>query len=589
MIMQTSVKSVLKVYFREVKRYKLLVFLVFTGLGLTIAADLAVPIFYKTFFDTITVSLPSALAMKTLVVVLVKILFLNILIWVGYRLAVFSASYFQPRVMADLKERAFDYLMNHSYSFFANSFAGALVQRLNRLARSFERFSDRIFWDLFPLITRIIAIVIILWHYNQTITLITIAWILLLSLINCFLSVWKLKYDIKRAAKDSEVTAVMADAITNSTTIQLFTGFSFESSRFKKVVEEWRKITTFTWDLASAIDAIQAALYFLIEFFLFYFGLKYWSLGLLTVGTFVMVQSYLLQIMHRFWDFGRVVRDIYESFADATEMVEILETPYEVKDVPKAKSITINKGEIEFKEVRFSFHLTREVLRGINLIIRPGERVALIGPSGAGKSTLVKLLLRLYDVGGGQILIDGQNIAKVTQESLRANLSLVPQDPILFHRTLMENIRYGQREATDEEVYRAAELAHCDDFIKDLPQGYETYVGERGIKLSGGERQRVAIARAILKDAPILILDEATSSLDSRSESLIQEALDNLMKGRTVIAIAHRLSTIRKVNRIVVMDNGRIIEEGSHDELLKNPQSLYYKLWTLQAGGFLKE
>ena len=215
--------------------------------------------------------------------------------------------------------------------------------------------------------------------------------------------------------------------------------------------------------------------------------------------------------------------------------------------------------------------------------------MAIVGPSGAGKTTFVRLIMRLYDVTKGQILIDDQDISRVTQDSLRANISLVPQDPVLFHRTLMENIRYGRRNATDDEVKEAARLAHCDEFIEALPLKYETYVGERGIKLSGGERQRVAIARAILKHAPILILDEATSSLDSHSESLIQDALDNLMKNCTTIVIAHRLSTIRKMDRIIAMDGGKIIEDGTHEELANKKNGLYKDLWELQAGGFIQK
>jgi ATP-binding cassette subfamily B protein len=236
----------------------------------------------------------------------------------------------------------------------------------------------------------------------------------------------------------------------------------------------------------------------------------------------------------------------------------------------------------------FSFNNSHAALKNINLTIKAGEKVALIGPSGAGKTTFVRLLLRLYSPTKGKILIDGQNIAGATQESLRKNISMVPQDPILFHRTLIENIAYGMRGAAKKEVERAAELAHCTEFIKELPVGFNTFVGERGIKLSGGERQRVAIARAILKNAPILVLDEATSSLDSSSEMLIQDALNNLMHGRTTIVIAHRLSTIQKMDRIIVIDGGEIIEQGSHDELLANENSLYKKLWELQAGGFLK-
>ena len=264
-----------------------------------------------------------------------------------------------------------------------------------------------------------------------------------------------------------------------------------------------------------------------------------------------------------------------------------MKLPYEIKDTPLAKPLAVAAGEVAFQEVNFAFNQTRLVLKNINLTVKAGEKIALVGPSGAGKTTFIRLLLRFYDVADGKILIDGQNIQKVTLASLRDNISLVPQDPLLFHRTIRENIRYGRPTATDQEVEEAGRLAHCDDFIDNLSQKYETYVGERGIKLSGGERQRVAIARAILKNAPILILDEATSSLDSHSEALIQDSLDILMKDKTVIVIAHRLSTIRKMDRIVVLDNGQICETGRHEELIAK-ESLYRKLWELQAGGFIR-
>ena len=260
-----------------------------------------------------------------------------------------------------------------------------------------------------------------------------------------------------------------------------------------------------------------------------------------------------------------------------------------MKNASDAQKLSVSKGAIAFKGVSFSFSEARAVLYDLTMDIRAGEKVALVGPSGAGKTTFIRLILRMYDPSKGAIYIDRQDIKTVTQESLHAHVSLVPQDPVLFHRTLMENIRYGRRDATDEEVVRAAKLAHCDEFINQLPEKYGTFVGERGIKLSGGERQRVAIARAILKNAPILILDEATSSLDSHSEALIQDALDTLMRGCTTIVIAHRLSTIRKMDRIVVMEHGAIREEGTHDDLIKKEGSLYQKLWQLQVSGFMQE
>lgn len=275
-----------------------------------------------------------------------------------------------------------------------------------------------------------------------------------------------------------------------------------------------------------------------------------------------------------------------KAFADATEMIEILDAPHGISDRPDAPKLVVSQGAVEFKNVDFYFRGTRSVFKDFSLSIKGGTKVALVGPSGAGKTTITQLLLRLYDVNRGHILIDGQDISCVAQESLRDNISFVPQDSVLFHRTLMDNIRYGKREATDEEVIEAAKQAHCHEFISQFPEGYETFVGERGVKLSGGERQRVAIARAILKNAPILILDEATSSLDSESEKYIQDALQILMEGKTVIVVAHRLSTIMLMDTIFVLENGKIVTKGTHEEL-RSTEGLYKKLWDIQAGGFL--
>ncbi|MBI5391860.1 ABC transporter ATP-binding protein [Candidatus Woesearchaeota archaeon] len=407
-----------------------------------------------------------------------------------------------------------------------------------------------------------------------------------MSLTN-YLSFWKLKYDEIRAEKDSQTTAVLADAITNHSTIQLFTGHAEETQRYNRVTEEHAKRSRTAEYIGSTIELVQTALFLLIEFVLIYLSIYYWGFGLITIGTIVLLQSYLDSILIKLWEFGRVIRDIYESIGDAKEMVNILNLPHEIQDMPGSNPIKVTKGEIEFKNVQFHFQNQKSVLKGVSMKVKPGEKIALIGPSGAGKSTFVRLLFRFYNLKEGKILIDNQDIAKVTQSSLRKSLSLVPQDPVLFHRTLLENIRYGRKNASDNEVHQAARLAHCDEFINHLSKRYNTYVGERGIKLSGGERQRVAIARAMLKNAPILVLDEATSSLDSHSEALIQDALEKLMKNKTTIVIAHRLSTIRKMDRIIVIDKGKIIEQGTHAELVKKNSSLYKKLWTLQAGGFI--
>jgi len=582
-----NVRDVLGAFWRGMKPEKWKLFVIVLSIALYNLLYIITPLFYKRFFDVIVAGGATPSVVQVLLRIIVYIGLLHGLSWLFSRIAEFANNTYQPMTMANLKQQAYDHLMSHSYDFFANNFVGSLVQRVNRFGRAFERLSDNVIWNLLPLFVRIFGVLVVLFFINKWIDLVVVIWIVVFLSFNIIFSRWKLKYDIQSAQMDSKATGYLADTITNQNTVTLFSGIQNEKRGYKNVTGDQASLIRFTWNLDAIINAVQSALSFGIEFLLFYFAIRYWSLGIITVGVFVLLQSYAGNLIDQLWGFTRIVRDMYQAYADAKEMVEIMKLPHEITDAPKAKELTVDKGAIEFKNLNFSFNETRKVLEGINLTIQPGERVALIGPSGAGKTTFVKLLLRLYSPTSGHIFIDGQDIAKVTQDSLRKNISMVPQDPILFHRTLAENITYGKPRASRQEIETAAKLAHCEEFIKNLPIGLETLVGERGVKLSGGERQRVAIARAILKNAPILVLDEATSSLDSHSEMLIQDALNTLMQGKTTIVIAHRLSTIQKMDRIIVIDNGRIIEEGSHHDLLQNQDSLYYKLWTLQAGGFL--
>ena len=582
-------RDVMREFFRSIRRYKFSFFITLVCICAVATTDIFVPLFYRKFFDIVAGSARTNETSALLITVIIEIGLFHVANWLGYRIATVANAYFQTKVIADLKQRAFEYLIGHSYSFFVNNFTGSLVQRVNRFGRAFERLADRVVWNVLPLFVSVTGIIVVLFTVKPMIALVMLVWIIIFLLFNYFFSQWKFKYDVDLAALDSRSTAVLSDAITNHTTIQLFTGAPVETERFREVTDEQGKQTRFVWNLDGLIEAGQALLMIAIEFLLFYFAIKYWEMGVVTVGVFVLIQAYLIGLGGRLWDLTRVVRDIYQNYADAKEMVEILKLAHGITDSPRATEIRVVRGEVRLDHLSFSFGTSQTVLHDLLLTIAPAEKIALIGPSGAGKSTIVKLLLRFYDPTQGAILIDGVDIRTITQKSLRENVSMVPQDPLLFHRTLLENIRYGKRKATDAEVFEAGRLAHCDEFIKNFPAGYETFVGERGVKLSGGERQRVAIARAILKNAPILILDEATSSLDSHSESLIQDALEVLMKNKTVIVIAHRLSTIRKMDRIVVLQNGKIIEEGSHDELLTQEAGLYKKLWSLQAGGFIHE
>jgi ATP-binding cassette, subfamily B, bacterial len=587
--LKISVRRIITEYFKGLKGYMtpFILSVVFTLIAQIL--NVFIPYLYKNFFNIINLPDTKEIIAKQLIHIILLIAGLNFAGWIFYRASFFLLNHTEANTMSKIKQISFNYLIKHSHSFFTNSFTGGLVQKVNRQARAFERIFDTLIFNFLPLFITVIGAIIITFFTSKILSLVILCWVVLFSAMSLVFYRWKMKFDLEVSKVDSETTALLSDNISNNQTISLFNGYEREIESYTKATEKQAKIIIRTWDYGGFYDSFQILLVFAAEFFIFYFAIKYWAAGIITVGGIVMVQIYVISIAKQIWTINMVLRNVFESLADSKEMVEILDTPHEIKNVPNATELKVTKGEIEFKDVSFNFDEARNVLEHINCIIKPGEKIALIGPSGAGKTTFVRLILRLYNISKGQILIDNQDISQSTQESLRENISLVPQDPILFHRTLKENIRYGKPGATDEEVIDASKLAHCEDFIEVLPAKYDTLVGERGIKLSGGERQRIAIARAILKNAPILILDEATSSLDSHSEALIQKALDNLMKNRTTIVIAHRLSTIRKMDRILVMEDGKIIEEGTHEELANKNSGLYKDLWELQAGGFIQK
>ncbi len=575
---------VLNRYLKATLKYKWWFFTMLLLILGSVAVDLVLPILFKRFFNVFSLT-ENQVAMGVKVILL--IFFVRLFGWVVRRTSGLIVEWLETRVMADLKNDAFHYLLRHSYSFFTNNFGGSLTQRVGRYGRAYEVLMDRISFNIFPTLLQVIGIIIIINHELPRVALLMSIWLVVYISFNFFFARWKNKYEILRTEADSHTTAVLADAMTNHNPITLFNGLSFEMSRFMHATADQARKTFHAWKLGEAADAVQGIITVVTSALILYFSLIAWRDGKISVGTIVMFQLYIDSLVMRIWDLSKVFRNIYESSADAKEMVEILETKHEVTDFPDARPLLAAHGKIEFKNLTFNYNKSKNVIKEVNLIISPKEKIALVGHSGAGKTTFVRLLLRYYNLTAGKILIDDQDISSVTLESLYNAIALVPQDPILFHRTLMENIRYGKPDATDEEVFQAAKRAHADEFIRSFPQGYDTFVGERGVKLSGGERQRVAIARALLKDAPILILDEATSSLDSQAEALIQEAIHELMQNRTVVVIAHRLSTIKEADRIIVMEEGKIIEEGSHAKLLKNQKSLYKKLWDLQAGGFI--
>ncbi len=551
------------------------------------AAAVVAPLYLRQFIDLLSGGTPSSGTVQALFVVLIIFAAVNFVGWIGQRVRMLSIGRMEAKVMADLYENAFGYLLGHAHEFFISNFTGTLTRRVTRYARSFEQVLDNLLLNFFPAFVFAIGVIGVLSARSVLLGAGLFVWTVAFVYIQFRMVLWRQPLRSARTEEDSKVTGFLSDTVLNHSTITTFAAAPYEKMRFRDAVARWYAATKRAWDADAWVYGVQGLFAIGIEVALLAGAVLLWEQGVVTVGDFVLIQIYILGLMNRIWGIGRNMRQLYDAFADATEMLDIIDTSHAIEDVAGAQPLHVGEGAIVFDHVHFEYHANQAVLLDFDLSIPPHEKVALVGSSGAGKSTITKLLLRLYDVTSGAIRIDGQNIAGVTQESLRAAIAFVPQEPMLFHRSLMDNIRYGRQGATDEEVFEAARQAHCDEFISRYPEGFETMVGERGVKLSGGERQRVAIARAILKNAPILVLDEATSSLDSESESLIQDAFTRLMQGKTVIAIAHRLSTVMKMDRIIVMEAGAVVLSGSHRELLAQESNLYKKLWEIQAGGFM--
>lgn len=581
--MKQLTKQTLSIYWKATKPY------FWPGVGLVIflliaiAVDLLQPLAYRGLFNSLAdTTLPISEATKYVY----YIFGLGLGTFIAWRVITTIVDVYFDEVRIVLLNQAYKYTTNHSIAFFANSFVGSLVSKITRFERAYVRMLDELVYGIGKTFVVLLATLIILAYKIPLASLIMAVWLVIYLTIMYKVSRFKVKYDLEASKQESATTAHIADTITNNMNLKLFTAEGYEYGKFIDITKKLYYDRLRPRVIGNIVEGSQGLLMAILEFIILLIALRLWEQGQLTIGDFALLQGYLLTIFHHMWGIGRNIRNLYESTADANEMTEILLTDHEVFDRPDAKKLKVSSGVIEFNGVGFEYKEGVKVLNNFQLTIGHGEKVALVGPSGGGKTTIVKLLMRFYDATKGQILIDGQDIAIVTQESLRKQISLVPQDPILFHRSLIDNIRYGSPRATEKQVIAAAKAAHCHEFISKLPDQYQTMVGERGVKLSGGERQRVAIARAILKNAPILILDEATSSLDSESEILIQDALKVLMNNKTTIVIAHRLSTIMSMDRIVVIEKGKVSEQGRHEELIKAKQGKYQKLWNIQAGGF---
>lgn len=593
---------VLKYYWQVIRNFKISFFTVIFSLIIVSILDIYIPFQFLKLWNILSTNDFSLIEKARNVIIFIAVL--KIISFGFRRLNEFSVFYFVANVGAELRKQAFSYMINHSKSFFANNFSGSLLNKINKYVRAFEKLDDRFVRNGIPLIIKTVGTAIAIYFLVPKYAIILFVFCIIFLLTALIYTKFKLKYDIISALADTKTNGALADSINNHSSIQFFTGHKYEEEKVGNVIEDQKRKTRFNWNLWGGLGAIQGFYIWGIEFIIFWIAIGDWKLGFISLPVIVLIQSYLFRLVENLWDFSSITKAYYEAFADAQEMALILNEPHEIKDLEKNKIENIKElnqsekfivqtfsdkvlGEIIFDDVTYIYDKNNiKVFDNFSLTIPSGEKVAIVGTSGAGKSTFVNLLMRLFNVTSGKILIDGVDISTVSQKKLREQIAFVPQDPVLFHRSLMDNIRYGRRDASDEEVKVASKLARCDIFIERLPEGYNTFVGERGVKLSGGERQRVAIARAILKNAPILILDEATSALDSESELLIQDALHNLIKDKTTIVIAHRLSTIRTMDRIIVIENGKIVEDDSHNQLVDKEDGIYKKLWDIQSGGF---
>ena len=505
----------------------------------------------------------------------------------GFRTRDYLAAKAFPQLESDIRMTMFDHVQKHSPKYFNEHFAGSLANKIGDMISSISTILRNIFMLFIPSCLICVLTILIFGQMNAFLALIVGMWILVHFTICWIFTLKCAKYSHIHGEVRSTLIGKIVDSLTNNFVVNLFFRFRFEKDQIaysqKEELKTNEKAQIYSVKMFTASSGA-----FLVEIFtLTGFMISYWLQGKISTGEVV-------QLFYTLWNLGMVIwvvsdkaPEFFQSLGIARQALSIMQDPQDILDPPHAVDFVVNKGEIVFENVSFCYG-ERKVFQNKSLRISAGEKVGLVGYSGAGKSTFVNLILRFFSLEKGRILIDGQDIASVTLESLRSKVALIPQDPILFHRTLEDNIRYGRVEASQKEVVEAAKLAHCDEFIQKCPDGYATLVGERGTKLSGGERQRIAIARAMLTAAPILILDEATSALDSVTERYIQDSLEKLMQNRTTLVIAHRLSTLAKMDRILVFDQGKVVEEGSHEQLLSK-EGHYARMWRMQAGGFLPD
>ena len=578
---------VIKYFLRKSKPYKWLLILSLLGSIIVAWVSIVSPIYQTKFVDVVSMAwVERADLVVMLLNILLIILILDIVNAWAWRMIGFPQIKYESEVTKDIYQECFQYLHRHSYRFFSNNQTWALVNKINKLAWAYMDVVDTVIYYILNTVIFVPMTIVIVMRQNLVVWFVFLAFVIVYSGLQVvFFQVMK-KYEIESNKKNSEMMWELSDSIINNFNVLSFASLPYEFKRFSKYLLWWVNVKYKQWKKLEWIWCICSLVTCAFCIWSIYFAIKARWAWLVQASLIILVQMYAVRISEQLSNVRYILKSMSRALWESTEMLEILNTPHEIQDHTN-KKLKITSGKIDFEWVDFSYIDWSKIFDWLDLSIKPGEKVAIVWASGSGKTTVTKLLFRFFDIQWWKILIDGQDVSQVTQDSLRWQLSMVPQDPILFHRTIRENIAYWRPNATEEEIIAAAKMAKCHDFIVNLKDWYDSYVWERWIKLSGWERQRIAIARAILENKRILVMDEATSSLDSESEKFIQDAMDEVMKNKTCIVIAHRLSTIIKMDRIIVMDNWKIVEKWSHNVLIKNKNGIYYKLRSIQSGWFL--
>lgn len=578
-----------KIYLNFIKKYRGMYLFIFLTIIVIQLASLAERYLFKIVIDRGTEFASGTFAKEafiSLLVILALIYWLAVAIRAAFNwLQMQTVNKMEGSMIYDLKTKFFNHIIHLSHRFHTTHKTGSLISRLTRGGKAIERMTDFIVFNLAPLAISLTVIAVSFIYLNIASAITIIVVVLLFIVFNIIMSFVQQKANIAANNAEDREKGNIADIFMNIDSIKYFGKESTIKSKYSGLATETKNLYIKFWNYTRWFDLGQVLINAAGIFFLVYFPLRLFLNGQISIGTISFIYTSYMSIMGPLYGFIHGIRSIYESMADFQALFDYEKVQNEIKDAVNAPALKIKQGSIEFKDIEFSYH-SRKIIDNLSIKIKPNEKVALVGRSGSGKTTLVKLLYRFYDVHNGKIMVDGRNIKDLKQESLRSELSIVPQECILFDDSIYNNIAFSDPSASKSEVFNAIKFSQLDKFIASLPQKENTIVGERGVKLSGGEKQRVSIARAILANKKILVLDEATSSLDSETEHEIQNALSNLMKGRTSIIIAHRLSTIMSADKIVLLDKGRVIQTGTHNELIRKP-GIYKKLWGLQKGGYI--